>query len=145
VVDHAEKSVSRPDASTDLAFDRTHFAYERTLLAWVRTATLITFGFAIQQFFRIARAGTPDGKVIIGTHGFGLTMISVGLLALHLATLQHRSDMLALQHQYPAVRPTELRPDYEWEFGSPEPCAFDADERNCEQSRWVKNLAANRP
>jgi putative membrane protein len=71
---------------------------------WVRTATsLITFGFAIQQFFRIARAGTPDGKGIIGAHGFGLTMISVGLLALHLATLQHGSDMLALQHQYPAV------------------------------------------
>jgi hypothetical protein len=36
-------------------------------------------------------------------HGFGLTMICVGLLALHLATLQHRSDMLALQQQYPAT------------------------------------------
>jgi hypothetical protein len=30
-------------------------------------------------------------------------MICVGLLALHLATLQHRSDMLALQQQYPAT------------------------------------------
>jgi uncharacterized membrane protein YidH (DUF202 family) len=48
VHDHAEKSVTRPDAATDLPFDRTHLAYEHTLLAWVRTATsLITFGGAI--------------------------------------------------------------------------------------------------
>jgi putative membrane protein len=106
VQDHAEKSARKPDVSTDLAIDRTRLAYERTLLAWVRTATsLITFGFAIQQFFRIARAGAPESKGIIEPHGFGLTMITVGLLALLLAKLEHRSNILALQQQYPAMEP----------------------------------------
>jgi len=36
-------------------------------------------------------------------------MICVGLLALHLATLQHRSDMLAHNSNTPQRRPTELR------------------------------------
>jgi uncharacterized membrane protein YidH (DUF202 family) len=91
VPDHAEQSARTPDVATDLAFDRTRLAYERTLLAWVRTATsLITFGFAIQQFFRLARAGAPEGKGIIGPHEFGLTMITIGLLSLLLATLENR-------------------------------------------------------
>ena len=56
------------------------------MLSWVRTATaLITFGFSIQQFFRIARAGTPDGKGLVGPHTFGLAMIVMGLLTLLLA------------------------------------------------------------
>jgi putative membrane protein len=39
------------DRSTKLAFDRTYLAEERTILAWIRTATsLITFGFAIFSF-----------------------------------------------------------------------------------------------
>jgi putative membrane protein len=75
-------------------------------LAWVRTATaLITFGFAIQQFFRIARFGTPENKGIIGPDGFGLTMIIIGVLALLLATLDHRWRMLAVQARFPAKEP----------------------------------------
>jgi Domain of unknown function (DUF202) len=76
---HTEKRGNASDASdapSDLGVDRTRFAYDRTLLAWVRTATsLIAFGFAIQQFFWMARAGAPESKGIIGPHGFGLTMI----------------------------------------------------------------------
>lgn len=46
------------DAATDLAIDRTRRSYKRTLLSWVRTATaLITFGFSVQQFFRLAARG----------------------------------------------------------------------------------------
>jgi putative membrane protein len=68
----------------------------------VRTATsLITFGFAIQQFFRMARAGAPERSGIIGPHGFGLTMIIIGLVALLLATLNHRRHMLNLQARFP--------------------------------------------
>ena len=37
--------------------DRTRLAYERTLMAWVRTATsLISFGFTIYKFRRILAA-----------------------------------------------------------------------------------------
>jgi putative membrane protein len=100
---HTETTQRTPDTSTDLGMDRTRLAYDRTLLAWVRTATsLITFGFAIQQFFRVARAGAPETKGIITPHGFGLTMIVIGLLALMLATLDHRWRISALEARYPA-------------------------------------------
>jgi hypothetical protein len=59
----------------------------------------------VQQFFRIARAGVPDSGGIIGPHAFGLSMISIGLVALILATLQHRWDMTALQQRYPGKEP----------------------------------------
>jgi putative membrane protein len=104
VQSHSEQPWKAPDSSSELGIDRTRLAYDRTLLAWVRTATsLITFGFAIQQFFWMARAGTQESKGIIGPHGFGLTMIVVGVLALLLATLDHRSSMRALQARYPTM------------------------------------------
>jgi putative membrane protein len=79
VTDPAEKTATRPDASTKLAIERTYLAYERTMLSWVRTATaLITFGFGIQQFFRIARQGQPESRGLIGPHGFGLAGVAVG-------------------------------------------------------------------
>ena len=41
-----------PDVATRLAADRTWLADERTLMAWIRTATsLISFGFTIYKFF----------------------------------------------------------------------------------------------
>jgi putative membrane protein len=74
------------------------------MLSWVRTATsLITFGFGIQQFFRIARAGAPADKGLVGPHVVGLTMIVIGLLALLLATLEHRFAVHALRARYPAA------------------------------------------
>jgi putative membrane protein len=100
---HTEKPWNTRDLSSDLGVDRTRLAYDRTLLAWIRTATsLITFGFAIQQFFWLARASAPESQGIIGPHGFGLTMIVVGVLAVLLATLDHRWRMRALQARYPA-------------------------------------------
>jgi putative membrane protein len=103
-VDDRSERASEPGAPTDLGVDRTRLAYERTLLSWVRTATsLITFGFAIQQFFRIARAGAPEGRGIIGPHGFGLTMITIGLLALLVATVGHWRNISALHQRYPAA------------------------------------------
>jgi putative membrane protein len=106
-VSHPSES-PRPalDASTDLSIERTRRSYERTLLSWVRTATaLITFGFSVQQFFRLTRASIPASTGIIGPHVFGLSMITIGLVALILATLQHRWDMAALQARYPAKEP----------------------------------------
>jgi putative membrane protein len=101
-----ERQIPTLDAQTDLAIDRTRRAYERTLLSWVRTATaLITFGFSVQQFFRLARAGLPPSPSLISPHVFGLSMISIGLAALILATLQHRWDMGLLQERYPAKEP----------------------------------------
>ena len=90
------------DASTRLSFERTVLAFERTMLSWVRTATaLISFGFSIQQFFRMARGGAAERSQVVGPDEFGLAMILIGLLALLLAALNHRSDIKALKLQYP--------------------------------------------
>jgi putative membrane protein len=98
-----EPTAARPDASTRLALERTALAYERTMLAWVRTATsLITFGFSIQQFFRIARAGTPENGNLIGPREFGEAMIIIGLVSLLLATLEHQSAIKGLKVRYPS-------------------------------------------
>ena len=55
--------------TTRLALERTRGAYERTLMAWVRTGTsLITFGFAVYKFFQLEIAGiTPQHAPLIKT------------------------------------------------------------------------------
>jgi putative membrane protein len=108
-MEHIEQSASTPNAATKLALERTFLSYERTMLSWVRTATsLITFGFSIEQFFRIARQGVTAHQGLIGPHEFGLTTIIIGLLALVLATWNHRSAIQALKTRY---RSTEQYPD----------------------------------
>jgi putative membrane protein len=73
------------------------------MLSWIRTATsLITFGFSIEQFFRIAKTGVPQSTDLFGPREFGLLMISVGLVALLPATLENRSAIRALAAKYPA-------------------------------------------
>lgn len=93
---------ARADVSGKLALDRTRLAYERTMLSWVRTATaLITFGFSIQQFFRITRADEPGAVRSTVPHMFGSLMVVTGLIALFLAVIEHRSAMASLRTQYP--------------------------------------------
>ena len=91
-------SVSHTPSSTDLAIDRTWLAHERTLMAWVRTATsMISFGFTVYKFFQF-----EAGKDAPVTHGwltprdFALILISIGLVALFMATLAHRRDIKML-------------------------------------------------
>jgi putative membrane protein len=92
-----------PDASTKLAAERTRLAYERTLMAWLRTGvSLITFGFTIYKFFEEFRQGqqiTPS-RGLFGARGFGFAMISIGLMMVLLATIQHITTMRKLRAQY---------------------------------------------
>jgi putative membrane protein len=85
-----------PDLSTQLAIDRTRVAYERTTLAWVRTGTsMITFGFGVYKFFQIDRV--PSARnYLIGPEEFGLILVSIGLAALVISTLEFRRNMRSL-------------------------------------------------
>ena len=104
--DFTKQKANVPNGEIKLAVDRTRLAYDRTMLSWVRTATaLITFGFSIHQFFRIASKGIVERSAFIGPHEFGTSMIVIGLIALLLATLEHRSAIHALQDQYPETKP----------------------------------------
>ena len=79
-------------------------------MAWVSTATsLISFGFTIYKFFQYLR---EEGDLahphhLFGPRDFALLMIIIGLVALVLATLQHRNDMKRLR-TYDAEAPYSL-------------------------------------
>ena len=90
------------DHGTQLAVDRTRLAHERTMMAWVRTSTsLISFGFTIHKFFQFrAEQGVPLPRRLLGPGEFGGLMIAIGLIALVLATLDHRRNLTALRGSY---------------------------------------------
>jgi putative membrane protein len=90
--------------SNQLALDRTRLAHERTLMAWVRTATsLISFGFTIYKFFQYLREDHPVREGLVGPREFALAMISIGLVALTLATIEHRRQRRSLRAIYGTV------------------------------------------
>ena len=87
---------SKPDSS-QLALDRTWLAHERTLMAWVRTATsMITFGFTIDKFFQFEATSKFRSHGLLTPREFAMTMIGIGLAALLFATISHRRDVKLL-------------------------------------------------
>ena len=88
--------------NNQLALDRTRLAYERTLMAWVRTATsLISFGFTIYKFFEyLKQEKAPITDRWFGPREFALLMIGTGLVALFLATIEHRRHLQTLRTHY---------------------------------------------
>jgi putative membrane protein len=89
------------DRSTALAFVRTRAAYERTMMAWIRTATsLITFGFSIYKFFQLEEYRKLEPDRLIGPRQFSLALVSIGLVSLLLATIEYRQNMRALRDEY---------------------------------------------
>jgi len=92
-----------PDA-TRLAVDRTRLAYERTLMAWIRTATsMISFGFTIFKFLE-AQPGRERRFTVVeqllNARNFAMLMITVGLVGLCAAALQHHREMASLRARY---------------------------------------------
>jgi putative membrane protein len=89
---------------TRLAFERTFLAHERTQMAWVRTSLgLITFGFALAKFFRYLHEQKPDRAPLINAASIGTWMILIGLVALALASIQHRRALRVLRAECPGL------------------------------------------
>ena len=79
--------------ANELAKERNRQASDRTLMAWIRTAlSLIGFGFAIANFRDILLESglikNPHNE-FNGALVFGLSFISLGVLGLLAATMQH--------------------------------------------------------
>lgn len=104
MTDPAPESSSLAGASNELALNRTLLAHERTMLAWTRTAiSLISFGFSIQQLFRVGKlVGAAPGQ-LLGPSEVGTAMTVIGLLALLLAALEQRTALHELSLQYPVA------------------------------------------
>jgi putative membrane protein len=84
-----------PLDSNQMAVDRTWLAHERTLMAWVRTATsMISFGFTIYKFFQFEVAkDAPVRRALLTPRDFALIMVSIGLVSLLAATVAHRREI----------------------------------------------------
>jgi putative membrane protein len=79
---------------TDLALERNRMAAERTLMAWIRTSlSLISFGFTIYKFLQELAKGEKLPIQDNGPRNFGLALISLGTVALIVASIQHVSLM----------------------------------------------------
>jgi putative membrane protein len=77
---------------TDLAIQRTNMAAERSLMAWIRTSlSMIGFGFTIFKFFQYLPEELATGNIRRpqAPRNLGLTLITLGTLALVAATWQH--------------------------------------------------------
>ena len=95
-------SVDDSDPRVRLAAERTLVAYERTQIAWVRTAlTLISFGFAISEFFTYLRAQQGERATVLSPRAVGLSMVVVALIALTLATWHHQRAVNLLRRRWP--------------------------------------------
>jgi putative membrane protein len=79
----------------DPTLDNLRLAYERTTLAWTRTAlSLIGFGFSIDKLFEAVKTPFP-----LGPRAIGVTMIAFGLLALILFVIEVRK----FHERYPTM------------------------------------------
>jgi len=85
---------------TDLAIQRTNMAAERSLMAWIRTSlSMIGFGFSIYKFFQYMPEELATGNIRRpnAPRNLGLTLITLGTLALVAATWQHWNFLRAVQ------------------------------------------------
>jgi len=90
-----EKTNKTTRSSDELALDRTVFAAERTLLAWLRTAlSMIGFGFTAYVFLRSLKvAGYSEHR----PRNFALTLIGLGTVSLLVAVIQHVAYVKCVQ------------------------------------------------
>ena len=94
--------VDDSDPRVRLACERTLLAYERTQMAWVRTAlTLISFGFAIAEFFTYLRVQQGESATQLSPRAVGLTMVVIALIALTLASWRQQRAVTLLRRRYP--------------------------------------------
>ena len=95
------------DTSTQLAYERTYLSHERTLMGWVRTAiALISFGFTIAKIYELLREERGAHATLLGPQAVGIVMIVMGLVALALATIQHRRALKQLHERCPGLPPS---------------------------------------
>ena len=82
------------------ALMRTALSSEQNLMSWVRTAlAMVTFGFSIAQFFHFLEERQDDVDFSVGPSRLGIALISVGILVLVFAVVEHLLRIRALKSQ----------------------------------------------
>jgi putative membrane protein len=89
--------------TNELAKERNRAAYDRTLMAWIRTAiSLIAFGFAIAKSYEYIHYETLEktGRFLDDMHAplwFGLSFILLGMLCILGGVIQHVKVLKQIQ------------------------------------------------
>lgn len=97
------------DASTDLAFERSRLASERTLMAWIRTSlSMISFGFSIYKFFQYLGESASAIGPRQGPLNLGRAMVVLGVLLLVPAIIQHWQFLRRLSERSHRTFPPSL-------------------------------------
>jgi putative membrane protein len=90
---------------TDAEGERTQLDYERTLLAWIRTATsMISFGFTLYKFFAELNQTQKPVQHILTPRVAGMVMIGFGVMALLLAEMNYVVAIRRLKEYYSRAR-----------------------------------------
>jgi putative membrane protein len=91
----ADEDEVKVNLTNELAKERNRAAYDRTLMAWIRTAiSLIGFGFAIAKSYEYIQAETLEetGRFIDQIHAplwFGMSFILLGMLCILGGVIQY--------------------------------------------------------
>lgn len=102
--EHATKQEPTPNIQVKLALERTRAAYDRTMMAWIRTATsLITFGFGVYKFFQLELKIAGRENQRIGVREFALLMVGAGVLSMVLGSLDHWRNMQRIRREDPSL------------------------------------------
>ncbi len=99
--ERAKSAGAEPDLAIRLDLERTHIAYEQSMMTWIRTAiALITFGFTIYKFFQLELPGRAEKSRLLGPREFALVLVALGLISLLMATIEHRRCQRLLKQQW---------------------------------------------
>ncbi len=91
----ADEKEVKPNLTNELAKERNRASYDRTLMAWIRTAiSLIGFGFAIAKSYEYIQMEEMEssGRFIDQFHAplwFGISFIVLGMICISGGVIQH--------------------------------------------------------
>jgi len=99
----ADENEVKVNIANELAKERNRAAYDRTLMAWIRTAiSLIGFGFAIAKSYEYIQMDEMEktGRFIDQIHAplwFGMSFIVLGMVCILGGVIQYREVMKQIQ------------------------------------------------
>jgi putative membrane protein len=99
----ADEKEVKTNLANELAKERNRAAYDRTLMAWIRTAiSLIGFGFAIAKSYEYIQTEEMEttGRFIDQIHAplwFGMSFIVLGMVCILGGVIQYRVVMKQIQ------------------------------------------------
>jgi len=99
----ADENEVKVNLTNELAKERNRAAYDRTLMAWIRTAiSLIAFGFAIAKSYEYIQMEEMEntGRFIDQIHAplwFGMSFIVLGLICIFGGVIQYVKVVQQLQ------------------------------------------------